>query len=261
MRKFVLVVIFLTLLVNVGNLLWDTLESSAEKMSADKDRIVYYAEKKSQEDERWLINFEINQASKLYLNEKYLRVVKLADVDADSKEIVDRATKKPLSDVLVALDALNINSIIQIRDFVKTNLHEAGYEITSANLTDWSPVPRFIHKLKQPVLKRFALALNRIWLDLYKKFDLNKLETGCVSSHLPMRYPFVVPGGRFREVYYWDSYWTLEGLLVCGMFDTAKQMLQNFMYFIDQFGFIPNGSRIYYLNRSQVGPLSLFIQF
>jgi neutral trehalase len=40
-------------------------------------------------------------------------------------------------------------------------------------------------------------------------------------SLLPLRNRVVVPGERFREVYYWDSYWVVKGLLVSGMFDTA----------------------------------------
>ena len=67
----------------------------------------------------------------------------------------------------------------------------------------------------------------------------------------------VVPGGRFREVYYWDSFWIIRGLLQCEMYDTVKGMLLNFVHLIEKFGKIPNGGRKYYLNRSQP---PLFIQ-
>lgn len=66
-----------------------------------------------------------------------------------------------------------------------------------------------------------------------------------------------MPGGRFREFYYWDSLWVIQGLLVSEMFETAKGMLENFSDLIRNFGFIPNGGRIYYLGRSQP---PLFIQ-
>lgn len=59
-----------------------------------------------------------------------------------------------------------------------------------------------------------------------------------------------MPGGRFREFYYWDSYWIIRGLLYSEMFDTAKGMLKNFFSIIDRYGYIPNGGRIYYLRRS-----------
>lgn len=52
-------------------------------------------------------------------------------------------------------------------------------------------------------------------------------------------------GGRFRELYYWDSFWIVEGLIQSGLLDIANGTLQNFMDEIDDFGFIPNGGRIY----------------
>ena len=42
------------------------------------------------------------------------------------------------------------------------------------------------------------------------------------TSLMFMEKPFIVPGGRFREMYYWDSYWTILGLLVSEMHDTVK---------------------------------------
>ncbi len=193
----------------------------------------------------------IRHAEKLYLNPKYLRVVKSAFPTCDSKSIVDRATKRPLKNVLADLDALSEENLEEIRKFVAYNFKLPGAEITCANLTDWREEPGFIRKIKHPELKRFSVELNKIWLELYKKFDVEKLGAECVSSHLPMKHPFIVPGGRFIEMYYWDTYWTIQGLLVCEMFDTVKMMLENFIQFIDQFGYIPNGSRMYYLNRSQ----------
>ena len=193
----------------------------------------------------------IAQSKRLYLNVKYLKALKLADPKSDSKSIVDRATKQPIDQVLLELDSLDAQNVNDIRKFIENNLHEPGYEIVRANLSDWMETPKFIEQITNSELKRFAFELNAIWSDLYKKFDTSKLGPNCASSHLPMKYPFIVPGGRFIEMYYWDTYWTIEGLLVCGMFDTVKQILDNLVYFIKQFGFIPNGSRVYYLNRSQ----------
>ncbi|MCC7463870.1 MAG: alpha,alpha-trehalase TreA [Gammaproteobacteria bacterium] len=71
------------------------------------------------------------------------------------------------------------------------------------------------------------------------------------SSLLPLPYPYVVPGGRFREIYYWDSYFTMLGLEESGRHDLTQSMLGNFAYLIDHYGHIPNGNRTYYLSRSQ----------
>ena len=51
--------------------------------------------------------------------------------------------------------------------------------------------------------------------------------------------------------YYWDSYWIVEGLLVCEAFGAARSMILNLIDYVDAFGFVPNGGRSYYLNRSQ----------
>jgi alpha,alpha-trehalase len=71
------------------------------------------------------------------------------------------------------------------------------------------------------------------------------------SSLLPLPRPYVVPGGRFAEIYYWDSYFTMLGLEESGRHDLALSMVENFASLIDRYGHIPNGNRTYYLSRSQ----------
>lgn len=63
--------------------------------------------------------------------------------------------------------------------------------------------------------------------------------------------PFVVPGGRFNEMYGWDSYFITLGLLQDGKIDLAKSMVDNFIYEINNYGKILNANRTYYLTRSQ----------
>src|SRR5207237_390558 len=58
-------------------------------------------------------------------------------------------------------------------------------------------------------------------------------------------------GGRFREVYYWDSYFTMQGLVESGRTDLVKGMLDNFAHLVSTVGHIPNANRTYYLSRSQ----------
>lgn len=70
------------------------------------------------------------------------------------------------------------------------------------------------------------------------------------STLLPLPNPYVVPGGRFGEVYYWDSYFTMLGLIQSGRRDLARDVLANFASLIDRYGHIPNGNRSYYLTRS-----------
>uniref|UniRef100_A0A0G4HKB5 Trehalase n=1 Tax=Chromera velia CCMP2878 TaxID=1169474 RepID=A0A0G4HKB5_9ALVE len=71
-------------------------------------------------------------------------------------------------------------------------------------------------------------------------------------SLLPLQgRPFMVAGGRFREAYYWDTYWIVKGLLLSGMVSTARTVIENISGVIESFGFFPNGLRTYYLSRSQ----------
>ncbi len=63
--------------------------------------------------------------------------------------------------------------------------------------------------------------------------------------------PFVVPGGRFNEMYGWDSYFESLGLIQDGKIDLAISMADNFFYEIEHYGKILNANRTYYLNRSQ----------
>lgn len=71
------------------------------------------------------------------------------------------------------------------------------------------------------------------------------------SSLLTVPEPYVVPGGRFRELYYWDSYFTMLGLARTGRQDLVESMVVNFGSLIDRYGHVPNGTRTYYLSRSQ----------
>jgi alpha,alpha-trehalase len=80
------------------------------------------------------------------------------------------------------------------------------------------------------------------------------------SSLLPLPNPYIVPGGRFREVYYWDSYFTMLGLKESGETKTIEDMVSNFAYMINTYGHIPNGNRSYYLSRSQPPFFALMVE-
>ncbi len=71
------------------------------------------------------------------------------------------------------------------------------------------------------------------------------------GSLLPLPHPYVVPGGRFTELYYWDSYFTMLGLADSGRGDLVESMTDNFAHLIEEHGHVPNGTRTYYLSRSQ----------
>ena len=98
--------------------------------------------------------------------------------------------------------------------------------------------------------------IKRLWRVLRR--DPSKPIEG--SSLLPLPYSYIVPGGRFDEIYYWDSYFTMLGLMESGEIEMIENMIKNFASLIDRYGFIPNGNRSYYLSRSQPPFFSLMVE-
>ena len=98
-----------------------------------------------------------------------------------------------------------------------------------------------------------------LWPVLTRPADTRSKQKGLTGSLIPLAKPYVVPGGRFGEIYYWDSYFTMLGLQASGQSPLIRNMLDNFAYLIDTFGFIPNGNRTYFLGRSQPPFFSLMV--
>ncbi len=79
-------------------------------------------------------------------------------------------------------------------------------------------------------------------------FDISLIHPGGLL-YLP--HPYVVPGGMFNEMYGWDSYFIIRGLVKDGQVDLAEGMVENFFFEIDHYGGVLNANRGYYLTRSQ----------
>ena len=120
----------------------------------------------------------------------------------------------------------------------------------------------FLDTQNDTVIKEFVTKVIDIWPDLTRSYHSADNCTDCPNSFIPVNNTFVVAGGRFREPYYWDTYWIIQGLLRTGgsFIDITKGTIENFLGFVEQFGFVPNGARIYYLNRSQPPLLSQMVK-
>jgi alpha,alpha-trehalase len=90
--------------------------------------------------------------------------------------------------------------------------------------------------------------INNLWSVLTRKADE---RTEKDSSLIALPNAYIVPGGRFGEIYYWDSFFTMLGLQVSGRVDMIQNMVDNFSFLIDHVGYIPNGNRTYFIGRSQ----------
>jgi alpha,alpha-trehalase len=86
----------------------------------------------------------------------------------------------------------------------------------------------------------------------FRKIDIRALPAAPPEAGLLyLPYPYVVPGGRFNEMYGWDSYFIQLGLFHDGLLDLAKDMTEDFLYEIRNYGKILNANRTYYMTRSQ----------
>ena len=97
--------------------------------------------------------------------------------------------------------------------------------------------------------------ISMLWKNLQRPPDT--MQKGTL---IPLPYPYIIPGGRFREIYYWDSYFTMLGLQTDDEVEIIENMIDNFSFLIDKYGFIPNGNRSYYLSRSQPPFFSLMVK-
>ncbi len=97
--------------------------------------------------------------------------------------------------------------------------------------------------------------ISMLWDTLTRQPDA--IRSGTL---IPLPNPYIIPGGRFREVYYWDSYFIMLGLREAGKTQLMHHIVDNFSYLIRMMGFIPNGNRTYYLSRSQPPFYTLMVE-
>lgn len=164
--------------------------------------------------------------------------VQLQQVFPDGKTFVDCTPKRKITDIMYDY-GMTKGPGLDLRKFVENNF----------NLP---PAPPQINYIQQE--KNVSMHIKNLWGVLKREADVSPRWEGKDAngmSLLALPYPYVVPGGRFREVYYWDSYFTMLGLKAGGEKVLLENMVKNFDYLITRFGHIPNGNRTYYLSRSQ----------
>ena len=168
--------------------------------------------------------------------------VQMSKIFPDGKTFVDCIPKRNSKDILAAYLKIKSNPAVSfsLKLFVDENFEIPSAKRSVVNDRDEKDVTQHIKKLWS-VLKR----------DADKKID--------GSSLLPLPNSYIVPGGRFREIYYWDSYFTMLGLKESGETQIMENMVNNFSYLINTYGHIPNGNRSYYLSRSQPPFFSMMV--
>lgn len=124
---------------------------------------------------------------------------------------------------------------------------QAGFDLSLFVKENFDMPDRPAGSFHSDTLVSLDAHLRQLWPMLTRPADKQNTQ----SSRLPLPYPYIVPGGRFSEIYYWDSYFTMLGLLAHERHDDIRNMIKNFSYLVGKYGQIPNGNRAYYLSRSQ----------
>lgn len=146
--------------------------------------------------------------------------------------------KKLIADAVPLVDAAVIEAEVERHERTdSTALHgllRTWFELPTAAVGDAATSNR-------PLEERIGC----LWRDLTR----HAVDQTTSPSIIALPNPYVVPGGMFRESYYWDTYFILLGLRENP--ELARGLVDNLAYLIDRFGFVPNGNRTYYLSRSQ----------
>uniref|UniRef100_F4CE56 Alpha,alpha-trehalase n=1 Tax=Sphingobacterium sp. (strain 21) TaxID=743722 RepID=F4CE56_SPHS2 len=166
--------------------------------------------------------------------------VQLQRIFADNKTFVDAIPKETPE---VILQRFRIQR--QIKDFSLIDFVKANFELPQPHDV------QYYSDANTPIVEH----IEKLWSVLRREPD--KVIPG--NSLLPLPFPYIVPGGRFNEIYYWDSYFTMLGLQESGEYEMIENMVKNFAFMIDRYGHIPNGNRSYFLSRSQPPYFSLML--
>ena len=158
--------------------------------------------------------------------------IQLERVYPDGKNFVDALPVKAPEEVLADYRAQKARPDFDLRKFVESH---------------FSPPPAAGAEYHTVQGQDVREHIDALWKVLERKPE----DQRPYSSRLALPHRYVVPGGRFNEIYYWDSYFTMLGLEESGRHDLTVSMLDNFAWLIDQVGHVPNGNRTYYLSRSQ----------
>lgn len=151
-------------------------------------------------------------------------------VYSDGKTFVDLMPRRRMRTIQQEYKLEKQDPNFDLRDFVSRHFYKYDHHETSYR-TDVSMTPQ----------EHIA----ELWHVLERRNRRNR------GSLVALPHAYIVPGGRFSEQFYWDSYFIMLGLAADNRWDVIEGMLKNYCYMIRKFGFIPTANRTYFLSRSQ----------
>lgn len=153
-------------------------------------------------------------------------------VYSDGKTFVDMVPRKRAPELL--------------RDYKKA-AGLPGFDLPSfvdQNFYEFAP-----HKERPAYIPNGSLSarahVTRLWPELERR---NRRDRGSLVA---IPHPYIVPGGRFGEQFYWDTYFIMLGLAADGKWQHIENMIKNYAFMLRKIGFIPTANRTYFLSRSQ----------
>lgn len=157
-------------------------------------------------------------------------MVQMSRVHPDGKTFVDQVPHQTVSRIVKLYKEQSKQEDFNLTTFI--NQHFAAFSAAQVETLD-TP-----HADPEAYIKK-------TWNSLTRE------APNSTGSLLALPKPYIVPGGRFSEQYYWDTYFTMLGLEASGRHDLSDGMMNNAQHMFTKFGFIPTGNRTYYLSRSQ----------
>ena len=167
--------------------------------------------------------------------------VQMARVFPDDKTFVDAVARREPRDIVASYQRERREPAFDLNAFVARE-----FTVLTPAASDFRTIPG----------QDVRLHIDRLWPVLTRE----PAKPAKYSSRLPLPHRYVVPGGRFNEMYYWDSYFTMLGLQTSGQRELLRQMCDNFAFLVERYGHIPNGNRSYYLGRSQPPFFALMVE-
>jgi alpha,alpha-trehalase len=147
-------------------------------------------------------------------------------------------------------DAIPKFTVEQIMSDYERQKNQAGFSLYQFVLDHFIIPQSFTGSYKTNPNASTSDHIAELWTVLTHTAD-HTGENSNTGTLIPLPNPYIVPGGRFREIYYWDSYFSCLGLEQDHRVDLIENIINNFAHLINTLGHIPNGNRTYYLGRSQ----------
>lgn len=216
----------------------------------------------------------------IYLNSKsYYDSHKIIDCDVyyiflcmnivinekDPKEIIDSPienfsqVKMVIKDIAEKIKCVNnINTIESLKEadiatlkkIYRENFKEPTSDLEKKDPKDFNKeLSKKFPKVENKDIKIIIEYINENFRNLCYKTKATKKD--YFTTIIPLKNSFFISGGRFKELYYWDTFFTIEGLFLMEMYISVFETLENLLELLEKYGYIPNGNRTYYIGRSQ----------